>query len=89
VLLPVRRVEPAPKRDELDSDADLELPIVAEPVPTIKPESPVPITAEPAFGGSRPQRLQKPPSIVPPQPGCVHVAPSISPLLTVVVVALL
>jgi hypothetical protein len=87
VLPPARRFDPAPRRDELVSDADLELPRVAEPVLPIKPEALVPNTAELAFVGSRPQRLQKPPSIVPPQPGCVHVPPSISPLLTVVVVA--
>jgi hypothetical protein len=88
VLPPVRRVEPAPRRAELESVADRELPVLAEPVPAIKPEAPVPVAAGPAFGGSRPHRLQKPPSIVPPQPGCVHVAPLISPLLTGVVVAL-
>ena len=71
----VRRVEPAPRRAELDSAADFELPMAAEPVPPIRPEPPPVamdpwLAAEPPSAGSRPQRLQKPLSIVPPQPGC-------------------
>jgi hypothetical protein len=73
-----RREEPAPRRAELDKDADLEVPIAADPVAASKPEPPLPATLEPASGASSPHRLQKPPSIVPPQPGWVHDAPSIS-----------
>ena len=80
----LRRVEPSPSRHEVASDADRALPMAAEPVPPIKAEPPTP--APPASAGSRPQRLQKPQSIVPPQPGCAHFAPSIFSVLKVNVV---
>ena len=56
----VCRLEPAPKRAELASEADRALPIAAEPMPPIKPESLFPITAAPASAGFQAATITEP-----------------------------